>query len=72
MADHPILAEIVLKLGTPPEPLGWREYLVACAMVAALAAYLAFEFGVGRLLSWLFAHMREDTRPSNDPPADEL
>ena len=72
MAAHPTLAEIVLSgLGKPPEPFGWREFLVMCAMVAALAAYLALEYGVGRLIDRLISGIRDDHRRRRRPPADK-
>jgi hypothetical protein len=72
MAAHPTLAEIVLSgLGEPVEPFGWAGFLVLCAMVAALSAYLAFEYGVGRLVDRLIAGIRNDHRRSRRPPADK-
>jgi len=70
MSGRPILTEIVSTLGTPPEPFGWRQYLVLFGFGTALIAYLAIDSGLSRLFSLFVARFRHDDEETREPPAE--
>ncbi len=66
MADGPSLTEIVVsRLGQPKEP--FEELLALIVLAAALAAWLALEYGAWRLLAKLFAWLSPKPPPDSKP-----
>ena len=53
--------ETVSKLGTPKEPLGLDGMVVIAMLLALAGAWLALEYGIGRLFLRLFRPTR--TKP---------
>lgn len=49
---------IVSKLGTPREPWGVEEFLGLTILIFAVLAWLAIEYGFGKMLNRLFRNFR--------------
>lgn len=49
---------IVSKLGTPREPWGIEEFLGLTILIFAVLAWLAIEYGLGKILNRLFRNFR--------------
>lgn len=68
--DDSVKAFLASLLLTPQEPPGWRM-VPALAIIAAVAlTYAWFEYGVGRIISWVFALMRDAPHNKDDAPLD--
>jgi hypothetical protein len=51
MDDKPTFAEILIsQLGAPKEPFGLNDVLLGLAVITCVGSYLAFEYGLIRLL----------------------
>lgn len=63
MAEKPALIEmIVSQLGTTKESFGLGDALFIAVLIGALAAYLALEWGAGRLIFRLCRRVRKQAQ----------
>jgi hypothetical protein len=73
MPAHATFAEILVsELVRRSQPSGWDQFWAMCALLAALAAYFAFEYGLSRLLSLVVSSIRDAHRQNRKGPKHKL
>jgi hypothetical protein len=66
--ERTLTQEIVTKLGSPREALAFEDLILLGVLLALVAAWLATEYGLGRLLARLLRPNRSRVQPPPERP----